>query len=750
MKNLYLITTLCFFLLPIIGFAADSPWFKDLNASRLYVKVGFESSDTVTYPDADNKIWTILPPAMKGGRLARPADMGFPDIPKPEFLSTETHDIMDFTYSIPFVLKVPEINEIPGLHLASLGDNWEIFLNGTLIRSSIDLKENDQIKIHHSRRDIFFPIKSSLFKEGQNLLVIHILCDPSYETNGFHQAQPYYFDSFENISKANSQLLTFALLSIYLFMGIYHIFLYFSGRNFRYNLFYGLFSADLFFYLFMRTPIVYNLIPDTHILFKIELIALFGILPFVSAFLGLITDNKINKVTKGYSLFSLIMAVAVIISPTNFNLDLLRIWQVSGLAMILYIFFHLICWKFFSVAYRQWKKQNSLKGTKSILRVVFTSLYKTAIGNLFIGGIILFGTAVFDILDSMIFQKDLILTNYGFIVFTLGSAFILANRFAFLNKQMSDLNQTLEIKISEVESASEKSKISEKKYRSLFEGNSDAVLLLNETFSILDGNNAGLKLLGINRDAIQFHNIFTSLSSEEKDGEHSQDLLRLKLNELLQNGKPSELHLRFSGKMGEMKAVTVRLELIHTLSDGRQILFRGILLQEDALLNYFIEEKVHYKISNSFPLTDEISRRITANLAKYMGKGEAEILFIGLREIVLNAIEHGNLHISFDEKTKAQGEDRYIELLMDRQKEPLYRNKKVTIHSSINSDEVIYRISDEGPGFDHKTFVSSTRHQIDETFEHGRGISIALQLFDDISYNEKGNQVTLTKKLNPL
>jgi len=312
------------------------------------------------------------------------------------------------------------------------------------------------------------------------------------------------------------------------------------------------------------------------------------------------------------------------------------------------------------------------------------------------------------------------------------------------------LNQTLEIKISEVESASEKSKISEKKYRSLFEGNSDAVLLLNETFSILDGNNAGLKLLGINRDAIQFHNIFTSLSSEEKDGEHSQDLLRLKLNELLQNGKPSELHLRFSGKMGEMKAVTVRLELIHTLSDGRQILFRGILLQEDALLNYFIEEKVHYKISNSFPLTDEISRRITANLAKYMGKGEAEILFIGLREIVLNAIEHGNLHISFDEKTKAQGEDRYIELLMDRQKEPLYRNKKVTIHSSINSDEVIYRISDEGPGFDHKTFVSSTRHQIDETFEHGRGISIALQLFDDISYNEKGNQVTLTKKLNPL
>lgn len=747
MRKFYVIAALFFFLIPQMVLAAESPWFIDLNASELFVKVGFDPSDAVMYPDVNDKTWTIFPPAEKNGRLARPIDINLPGIPKPQFLSLKTYAKMDFTYSIPFSMKVADTNEVPGLHLASLGDNWEIFLNGELIRSSIDLDENDQIKVHHSRRDVYFPINPSLFIDGQNLLVIHILCDPSYESNGFHQAQPYYFDRFESISRSNSSLFTVALLFIYLFMGIYHIFLYFSGRNFRYNLFYGLFSADLFVYLFMRTHIVYSLIPDTDLVFKIELVCLFGLLPFVSAFLELITENKINRVTKGYSLFSIIMAIAVIFTPINFNLDLLRIWQISGLAMIFYIFFYLICWKFFSTSYRQWKRQKNLSQAKSKMKMFFTTLSKTAIGNLFIGGIILVGTAVFDILDSMIFQKDLVLTNYGFLVFTMGSAFILANRFAFLNKQMDDLNHSLENKIMEVERASEKSKISEKKYRSLFEGNSDAVLLLDENLSILDGNNAGLRLLGINRKALKSYNIFNALSKEDKEADHSQDLFRMKLKELLQTGKPSELSLRFTGQMGEMKAVRVRLELIQTHSSRRQILFRGVLIQEDVLLDYFIGEKIHYHVSNSFPLTDEASRRITANLTKYMDKGEAEILFLGLREIIINAIEHGNLHISFDEKTKAQAEGRYIELLMDRQKEPLYCDKKVRIEASISSEKVMYRITDEGPGFDHKTFLASIADDVNVTLAHGRGISMAVQLFDEIIYNGKGNQVTLIKQL---
>ncbi|MBI9098276.1 MAG: ATP-binding protein [Spirochaetaceae bacterium] len=749
MKKLILVISLCLFFSTISVFAADSPWFIDLNKQSLYIKVGFEASDTNVYPDEENKNWVIFPPAEKSGRVVRPLDIELPEIPKPRFFSFKTYEKMDFTYSLPFELEIPANDEVPGLHLGSLGDNWEIFLNGQLIRSSVDLNDNGQIRVHHSRRDIFFPIKPSLFNNGMNLLVIHIMCDPSYEANGFHQAKPYYFDSYEKISQSNGSILTFALLFLYLFMGIYHIFLYLNGRSYRYNLFYGLFSITLFFYLFMRTHVVYSLIADTNTVFKIELIFLFCLLPFISAFLELITVNKISGITKGFSLYSLILGITAIFTPINFNLDLLRIWQITGLIMILYIFFYLICWNFFTTAYRHWKSQRNLEKAKGRIRIVLKTLYDTDVGNLFIGTMVLFGTTTYDILDSMFFENDLVLTNYGFLFFTLGSAFILANRFAFLHKQMSDLNYSLELKIKEVETASEKSRISEIKYRSLFEGNSDAVLLLNEEFSILEGNEAGLELLGIKKKNITSHSIFNSLYFEEKEDNHSKDLLRLKLDELLLTENPTELKLRFTGKRGEMKAVRVRLELIHTLSSTRQILFRAILIQEDALLSYFCGEKIHYQISNSFPLTDEVSRRITANLAKYMEKAEAEMLFIGIREIIINAIEHGNLCITFAEKTKSQAEGRFMELLMDRQKEPMYCDKKVKIEASISPEKVIYRICDEGPGFDHKTFLKSTRHQVNETLSHGRGISMAMQLFDKVYYNEKGNQVTLIKKIRP-
>lgn len=745
MRKYFLITTLCFVFFTLNAYASESPWFLDLNKASLYVKVGFELKDTTTVPDEKDTIWTVFPPAENRGRIARPIDL--PEIPKPDFLSMKSYETMDFTYSLPFLLEKPDTNDVPGLHLASLGDNWEIFLNGQSVRSSLKLKENGEIDVHHSRRDVFFPIKSSLFNDGQNLLVIHIVCDPSYESNGFFQSHPYYFSNFEKISKSNASLITFALLFLYLFMGIYHIFLYFTGKNFRYNLFYGLFSIDLFMYLFMRTHIVYNLIEDTHIVLKIELICLFALLPTISAFLELITDNYIGKVTKGYALYSIVMAFSVIFTPINFNLNLLRIWQISGLAMILYIFIYLICWKFFSTVHRHWKRQKSLKKPQNRISVFFKTLSDTAIGNLFIGGVILVSTAIFDILDSMIFQKDLVLTNYGFIIFTLGSAFILANRFSFFNRQMNVLNHSLEIKIKELETASEKFKISEKKYRSLFEGNSDAVLLLNEDFLILDGNQAGIQLLGATRKNLKSQNIFNSLNDEGKEANHSGDLLRLKLQKLLQMGKPTELNLRFNGKLGEIKTVRVRLELIQTLSSKDQILFRAVILEKDALLDYFVGEKVHYKISNSFPLTDEVSRRITTNLAKYMDKGDAEILFIGLREIVINAIEHGNLNISFEEKTQAQESGRYMEFLIDRQKELQFRDKKVRIESSITPEKVTYRITDEGSGFDHKNFLKSKRHSVDETLAHGRGISMTLELFDKVFYNEKGNQVTLVKTL---
>ena len=121
---------------------------------------------------------------------------------------------------------------------------------------------------------------------------------------------------------------------------------------------------------------------------------------------------------------------------------------------------------------------------------------------------------------------------------------------------------------------------------------------------------------------------------------------------------------------------------------------------------------------------------------------------MGLQEIIINAIEHGNLNITFDEKTKAMSEGRYLDFIRERQLDPRYRDRRVTIDYILTADSVRYMVTDEGAGFD----FMKTMSKVDESVEkdmltHGRGINMTRVLFDEVKYNKKGNQVLLVKNL---
>ncbi|MCP4133707.1 MAG: ATP-binding protein, partial [bacterium] len=62
-------------------------------------------------------------------------------------------------------------------------------------------------------------------------------------------------------------------------------------------------------------------------------------------------------------------------------------------------------------------------------------------------------------------------------------------------------------------------------------------------------------------------------------------------------------------------------------------------------------------------------------------------------------------------------------------------------------DRVIYTVTDEGNGFIFQPFINSRMADVNKRMEsHGRGIIMAKNIFDAITYNKKGNQVTLEKK----
>ncbi|MDR2144490.1 MAG: cyclic nucleotide-binding domain-containing protein [Treponema sp.] len=121
-------------------------------------------------------------------------------------------------------------------------------------------------------------------------------------------------------------------------------------------------------------------------------------------------------------------------------------------------------------------------------------------------------------------------------------------------------------------------------------------------------------------------------------------------------------------------------------------------------------------------------------------------LQLSLSELIVNAIEHGNCGISYDEKTEALDLGiSPIDLIAEKCRDPKIRGKKVLFLWEIKSDKTIFIIHDEGKGFDVKAHLKKVAEQ-DQFSLHGRGIRMAASLSHELKYNAKGNQVALVIK----
>jgi len=133
-------------------------------------------------------------------------------------------------------------------------------------------------------------------------------------------------------------------------------------------------------------------------------------------------------------------------------------------------------------------------------------------------------------------------------------------------------------------------------------------------------------------------------------------------------------------------------------------------------------------------------------MLKYTDHDTGYALKVCLREIIINAIEHGNLGIGFDEKTEAQNSGTYFSLLISRQTDAVYGARLVRVSYSLTRKRVVFRVTDEGDGFDHSDVTSrDIRKPEFLRLMHGRGIAMTRVEFDVVRFNEKGNSVLLVK-----
>ncbi|MDR0719618.1 MAG: cyclic nucleotide-binding domain-containing protein [Treponema sp.] len=125
-------------------------------------------------------------------------------------------------------------------------------------------------------------------------------------------------------------------------------------------------------------------------------------------------------------------------------------------------------------------------------------------------------------------------------------------------------------------------------------------------------------------------------------------------------------------------------------------------------------------------------------------------LQLALGELIVNAVEHGNCGITYEEKSMGMENGfSVVELVAERCKDPLIRNKKVEFLWDIHPEESVFVIRDEGEGFDVRAYLQKVAAQ-DKLSLHGRGIRMASVLSTELKYNAKGNQVTLVLKHDTL
>lgn len=319
------------------------------------------------------------------------------------------------------------------LFLNSIGENWEIYLNGHLLKKEVYVSEGKMFR-RRSVRNLQLPVDSSLLRQGTNTLVFHLIGDPpglqiprdrfltfsSLLTPrnpdlGFYVNGDYTLGTEADLAGKMGILLNLSLNTIYIFFGLYHLLIFSKRRTDKYNLYFGIFSISMAVYSLSRSSIVFDILQDTTWITRVEygsvaLLASLFLLFLHDYFYGSARPNLAILII---AIWSFCIFFFSLLAPFHYLMTSLRAWQISVIPSLLYLLY-------FMGRSVYLKKKDASVMAISMFIVVFIAAY--------------------DLLDSMFFQLGIRFTQFAYLLFVISLTTILANRFIDLYRQSEDLN----------------------------------------------------------------------------------------------------------------------------------------------------------------------------------------------------------------------------------------------------------------------------------------------------------------------
>jgi signal transduction histidine kinase/ActR/RegA family two-component response regulator len=423
----------------------------DLGDYPLYIKKGL-------YQESMNRS-----PSLSSWDAVLPAGRESPGRIKTVFAREDTRPFLsprggreeEFTFLIAFQMDRGQIDLIrgspplfPGLFLSAIGENWEIFLNGEPVASQVFVDSEGKITSHRAWRNVALLLSREPFREGENYLALRITGSPSSSSTGLFYVSPYYIDDYRIASVQALDQSVLICSTVYVFVGLYYLLLFCMRRRARYNLYYSLFSVAVGIYFLCRNSIIYGFIADSNITFRIEFISLYWLVFLLGAFLEELGNNRLPAVLKIYGVFCALLSLGSCVFSIEFADDALRLWQVCGALIFCYLVFHGIMVPFVRqlFAIRKEMFQGAAHPTFKALAYDFL---QTPQGNIVIILFVLTLTAMYDVVNSVLFHTGAVYSRYSFFIFNVFSALVLAKHLASSYNQARELNRVLEATVAE-------------------------------------------------------------------------------------------------------------------------------------------------------------------------------------------------------------------------------------------------------------------------------------------------------------
>jgi CheY-like chemotaxis protein/anti-sigma regulatory factor (Ser/Thr protein kinase) len=166
---------------------------------------------------------------------------------------------------------------------------------------------------------------------------------------------------------------------------------------------------------------------------------------------------------------------------------------------------------------------------------------------------------------------------------------------------------------------------------------------------------------------------------------------------------------------------------------------------QQRVLESLTRHESHFVLANDTGLVAPLVGHIEQTLERMKACEPSGLILVGvaLHEALTNAILHGNLGL--DSELREADEKQFYRLAEERRTQVPYRDRRVFVEVTVTRQEASFAVRDEGEGFDPATLPDPT----DPTNlgrVTGRGLLLIQTFMDRVEHNEKGNQITMTKR----